>query len=302
MTDLADKVSLWLQEQGFPLEFKVAQVFSNYGFKIDQGAHVPDPNEGVLREIDVIASINHTTNGRTLQFSVVTECKWSRERPWVIFTSRAARPTPAASIAYLLGSPLSEAALFYLSGESDVADVHRDVVPSRVGFGGRQALVQKQDRELFYPTIQGVVGAATALLREGHQRVTPTLDAVREFRIVIPTIVIDGTLFEAFLDGESLKVEPIAQGMIAWRGYGTRRTPAFVNIVTVDVIEEYAEKMANYGAFLLYRAAPLVKHIAKAAVSRDARDLPTSHYRPSQQIIVPWLLSGMVDEPVPGPA
>lgn len=247
MTDVKSKVAEWLSKQGFPLEFKTAEIFAKQGFETDQGAYVTDPIDATLREIDVIASTERQIEGRSYRLSIVAECKWSHERPWVVFTSRRARPAPNASIAYLLASPFAEAILWFLAGDRRVLDAHRNHMQHRVGFAGRQAFVEKSDRELFYPTVQGVVAATTAITRENGTRPASLSDLVSQFHIAVPTIVLDGLLFEAYLERGDLKVEPLLEATVSWRGFGVRRQPAFVNIVTVDELPGYAERYANYG-------------------------------------------------------
>ena len=56
MSDLRKGIEDWLNKQGFPLEFKAAQVFAASGYETEQGVYLPDPKEGLLREIDVVAS------------------------------------------------------------------------------------------------------------------------------------------------------------------------------------------------------------------------------------------------------
>jgi hypothetical protein len=292
MSDLKAKVAEWLSKQGFPLEFKSADVLAKIGFQIDQGLYLSDPVEGVLREIDVIASSTYQAEGRGYRLSLAVECKWSLDRPWIVFTSRRARPSIAASIAYHLASPFAEAILWFLAGDYQVTEAHRNVMPPRVGFGGRQAFVERNDRELFYPTIQSVVAAATALTRQDVQPGSRT-DVVRDFHVVIPTIVLEGSLFEAYLEGDELKVEPLTEATVAWRGFGLRREPAFVNIVTIGALESYGQKYFNYAETIGYWSAPLAKDVAKAGVSKDARDLPSGRTGP-KEILVPWLLTGMV--------
>ena len=295
MTDVKAKVSEWLAKQGFPLEFKTAEIFAKQGFETDQGAYITDPKEGKLREIDVIASSVHQVDGRSYRFSLVTECKWSQDQPWVVFTSRRARPTLSASIAYLLGSPFAEAILWFLAGDRDILERHRKALPIRVGFAGRQAFVDKdkREKELFYPTIQGVVAAAMAFTRDDARLPSSLSDIVRDVHIAIPTIVLDGSLFEAYLEGEHLKLEPLTEATVSWRGFGVRRQPVFVNIVTVDALAGYAERYANYGENLRHWAKPLTDQVGKAVLSKDGRDLPTTLAHPTD-IVVPWLLTGMV--------
>lgn len=292
MPDLSGRVKEWLEKQGFPLEFAAARIFSNAGFSTDQGAYLSDPREGTLREIDVIASSEHIDDGRRYRFSVAAECKWSQDKPWVIFTSRSARPSPAASLAYLLGSPFAEALLWFLAGDSQAREANSSVMLPRTGFGGRQALNEKKEKDLFYAAIQSVVAAAIALADDTRDPPDSVMTVVRNFHVVIPTIVLDGQLFESYLEGSDLKIEATNRITVAWRGFGGRSQPTFVNVVTLDALSQYAEDMLNYSEFIRFGAEPFAAGVAKAATSKDPRDLPTQA-RPSD-VTVPWLLRGMV--------
>lgn len=291
--DLLEKVEGWLNKQGFPLEFQVAQAFATGGFHTDQGAYVTDPIAGELREVDVIAWKEHQKSERRFRLSVLVECKWSIERPWVIFTSTRARPSPAASIAYLVGSSFAEAVLWYMAGDRNIQQLQRDVLSTRFGFGGRQALVEKQERELFYPAIQGVVAAATAHAHSLPPNASVT-DVVRDLHVVIPMIVIEGRLFEAYLDGPELKVAEVTDTIVAWRGFGARSQPVFVRIVTAPQLPTHIERLANYADFIQYHAEPIAETLAPAVLKRDSRLLPAPPTARAPEVIAPFLLQGMV--------
>jgi hypothetical protein len=246
MSDAEHEVKKWLETQGFPLEFLAADRFAKAGFAISQGEYFPDPRGETLRETDVVATLTRETDARLYRFAVVVECKWSRKHPWVIFTSRAARPTAAESIAYLLASPFAEAVLWFLAGNADIRRRHELELPPRAGFGGRQAFIEPGREDSFYRAIQSVVGAATALSRTSSDSAWPS-NAVREFRVVVPTIVIDGLLFEAYLHSGTLEVAPLRSGLVSWRGFGARSQAVFVHIVTIDELPSFAEGQATYG-------------------------------------------------------
>jgi len=82
--DLQKAIYGWLKEQGYPLEMKVANIFSSLGFGIRQGWYFTDPEEGKPREIDILAFFNVNT-GYPLMLQFIVECKWSK-KPFVVFT------------------------------------------------------------------------------------------------------------------------------------------------------------------------------------------------------------------------
>ena len=90
MTDVRSKVSEWLAKQGFPLEFKAAEIYAKQGFDTDQGSYITDPKEGKLREIDVIASSVHHVDDRSYRFSTLPSAN-GHKNSLGLFLPRAAR-------------------------------------------------------------------------------------------------------------------------------------------------------------------------------------------------------------------
>jgi hypothetical protein len=85
---LPDKVLEWLNEQGYPTEFQVANICDRHGFRVFQGYHVRGEDPDVPREIDVLAQTDRiSTNNYLIRVCHVIECKWSKDKPWVVLTS-----------------------------------------------------------------------------------------------------------------------------------------------------------------------------------------------------------------------
>lgn len=213
-------------------------------------------------------------DARTFRVSVVAECKYSREKPWVIFCSAKSRPSLEASITYVVGSHFAEALLWFMAREPRLKEVQRHFIASRFGFGGRQAFTEKGAKDPFYSSLQSVVSAATSFAPLDDGEAIDAAKSVRLAHFVFPAIVVDGGLFEAYLDGAELKVEEVPQSRVTWRGSDVREQPAFVDIVTVDALEKYASTIAGYGEHLLYAAPDFAAAVAKAVVGHNPRDLP----------------------------
>lgn len=84
---LPSKVLGWLKKQGYSLEMKVAQTFEQAGFEVSQSQRYLDPGSDELREIDVVASLHRQIDGIDASITLFIECKYSQDKPWVIFTS-----------------------------------------------------------------------------------------------------------------------------------------------------------------------------------------------------------------------
>src|SRR4051794_35033755 len=84
---LATKVDEWLRHEGYPLEYITAATFHQMGFGIWQGVYVRSSSDENPREIDVIGLYDSSDEDVLLRVEYVIECKWSRDKPWVVFTS-----------------------------------------------------------------------------------------------------------------------------------------------------------------------------------------------------------------------
>src|SRR5688572_21259208 len=90
-SNLAGAVRDWFSKQGLPLEMAVASHLSTLQYSVVQSASYADSSTGKGREIDLVASRNYKSGAR---FSLVVECKVSKEKPWVLLETM---PTSAAS-------------------------------------------------------------------------------------------------------------------------------------------------------------------------------------------------------------
>ncbi len=85
--NLHDKLREWLNSEGYPLEFATANTFRRCGFATRQGSYVRDQESENPREIDVTASIHASDGDSLIRIYHVIECKWSQDKPWIVFTS-----------------------------------------------------------------------------------------------------------------------------------------------------------------------------------------------------------------------
>jgi len=74
----------WLEKEGYPLEFRAAAAFRRAGFNVVRGWYVDGEPGGKRREIDLLAM--DRAPGCQIGVDVVVECKWSGDKPWVVFS------------------------------------------------------------------------------------------------------------------------------------------------------------------------------------------------------------------------
>ena len=81
---LDEKVKRWVEKEGDPLEFSTAHKFKKRRFSVEQSYFAKDEN-GKAREVDVLATANVPIGRSFLRIKHVVECKWSKDKPWVLF-------------------------------------------------------------------------------------------------------------------------------------------------------------------------------------------------------------------------
>lgn len=241
--NLLKRVKEWLASSGFPLEFFTSEVFRKQGFSVHQGHYAREPGEETLREIDVQADANFKLlNGDLLRISYLIECKWSRDKPWVIFTSADSSILPSACIAHTIASGVSEAVLWLLAGEEELAAAATFASPARPGFGGSRVFTES-GQDMTYKALQSVVSASEA------EAGSYDLYSIRRrykssgaHSVVFPTVVVDGDLFEAFFDKEKgeTDITQVPNVRVHYRGAQKRGSITTIDIVSKDGLEDFA--------------------------------------------------------------
>src|SRR5690349_8577664 len=96
-TDLKSKVEKWINSEGLSLEYFTSLTFKKRGFRTFQSDFVDD--NGTPREIDVLAYKDYWVGSSLFRLSCILECKWSKDKPWVVFTGEDSIIASSACIA-----------------------------------------------------------------------------------------------------------------------------------------------------------------------------------------------------------
>ncbi|MDG9884914.1 hypothetical protein N7650_18925 [Pseudomonas sp. GD04058] len=234
---MKDKVTQWVKMEGYPLEFSTAHKFKKRRFSVEQSYFAKDI-DGKAREIDVLATANLPIGRSFLRIKHVIECKWSKDKPWVLFKDEK-RFARSALAAQLISSSAGQAIAWIAAGSDEFKnlDMFREVGFS---FSGRQAFSKGND--LFYQAVQGVVSNCLNITRfyDDYQfKPEDHLLAV----IALPVIVVDGSLFEATYvsDSDELKLENITHARLRWEGNEGRQLNTIIDIVTSDYLDTFLD-------------------------------------------------------------
>ncbi|MBF8679832.1 hypothetical protein [Pseudomonas fulva] len=234
---LGDKVKQWVEMEGYPLEFSTAHKFKKRKFSVEQ-SHFTKDKDGKVREVDVLATANHPLGRSFLRIKHVVECKWSKDKPWVLFKDEK-RYASSALAAQLISSSAGQAVTWVAAGSEELRSLGM-FREDGFSFSGRQAFSKGND--LFYQAVQGVVSNCLNITRAYDDYEFKPEDHLLAV-IALPVIVIDGSLFEATYasDSDELRLENINHARLHWAGNEGRNLGTIVDIVTSDYLDAFLD-------------------------------------------------------------
>jgi hypothetical protein len=267
------KILDWLSKEGYPLEFAVANIFRQNRFAAFQGRYVRDSKSNNPREVDVVAQMDQRLRNGFLRVSYFIECKWTKEKPWIIFTDSSSRISPGACIAQSVSTKLADAILHYLTNDNRIQQLSIFRTPERPGFNGRQAFSSQSD--IVYSSLQSIVSASFSEINEYQLHHTKPTDSLSFGVLIKPIIIIEGKLFESFYNSESNSVEICEQSMIRlhWKGSDAWKFHSTIDIITIDALTNYLPQLYIETKVLLDSMNSVYELIQQSITSKNVSDL-----------------------------
>jgi hypothetical protein len=255
INSIENKILEWLSKEGYPLEFKVANIFRANRFLTFQGQYVKDFKTDIPREIDVLAQVTSHVEKSFLRICYVVECKWTENKPWVIFTDQNSHIAPAACIAQSIATTTADAILWILASDKDVQELSIFRTPDRPGFNGRQAFGSQND--IVYSTLQSIMSSCYSKKRDYESYHKKPEDSLGFGVIFIPLIVIEGRLFETFYNKQTQKIDILEKDQIRlhWRGSEAWHLHSTIDIVTIESLPDYVNKLSLETDYLINKMA-----------------------------------------------
>lgn len=241
--DLRARIGTWLGEQGYPLEFATAACFSKAGFGVMQGYHIESDAEAP-REIDVVAEINVRADEALARVEFVVECKWSGDKPWVVFAGNRGI-APSACVAQTLGSRCGRAVLWARAGDPTLHKLGIFSTPDVPGFGGRQAF--SSGRDVFYDALRSVASLSYARAVGYDDHVRSPMEHLDLASVVIPVVVVRGRLFTARFNEVTgnLLLEETGSTRLHWRGSDKWHLHTTIDVVTEGELPRFVAARAK---------------------------------------------------------
>jgi hypothetical protein len=220
--DVEKRISVWLNEQGYPLEMRVASILQQQGFRVVQSDYFIDPETGDYRELDVVAFQQKMIENVLFRMSLLVECKRSTDKPWLLFTSERTRLADPARVAQRAATALGRRYLCEICHELEVQALPLFALPDRPAYGITQAFTTGKD--ICYSAVTSVSKAALARVSEYDPKKIARVPGFRIRRetdfcsIVFPIVVVEGGMFEVYLDGRTqVVVHELESSTLLWR-------------------------------------------------------------------------------------
>lgn len=230
--DLKKNIKEWLLDQGYPLEMRVAAALREIGFNVIQSRYFTDPENGKAREIDVIASYPEFTG--CIDVSFIIECKVSKNKPWLLFSSEHTLEGFNRLLTYCIHSK-SARQILIKKGMDIFLQLRWMKKEGRTAYGVTQAFTTGDDTTF---------KAATSVLKAAIARKMEFNKTFGEpFLFIFPVILVDGLLFDCYLkeDGK-LSIKEIDNGFyfFPWNIKGEAGT--CIQIISLNNLPNFAKE------------------------------------------------------------
>lgn len=269
---LQDRVAKWLGSQGYPLEMTVAASLQRAGFQVFQSDYYVDPESEALREIDIVAHLQREIDELLVRLTLVVECKASREKPWVLFTSSRTVLAKPASVVQRAASRIGHSLLMKLAWRKGIQVLPLFDLGKRCAYGLTQAFTSGAD--VTFSAAMTAGKAANAQVKEADAAAVQG-----EFcEIIFPVIVVDGKLYEYYLS-ESCEpvIAEVKQGVLVWRNRVVGMPHTIIHVVSLEGFNDFVSQVEATAEAILYRCE---KDVLSLLADRRARK-PQQRRRPS---------------------
>ncbi|WP_343329762.1 hypothetical protein [Polaribacter staleyi] len=191
MNDLENKVKKWILKNGYPFEMKVANFFKKADFKVSQSVLYRDEDSSKLRELDIISYSNTVINNVWFNFTFVVECKKSTDKPWVVFKNDNLHNPQLERY-----KPFTTRNAEILLNKTKVLKENKFelLFPNLFEAGFNLVTSLGQTKDLAYSSTTSLLKACKYLTEKFNESKS------RSCNIYIPLIIIEGILYESFLD------------------------------------------------------------------------------------------------------
>jgi hypothetical protein len=238
--NLEDSVRKWLDDQGYPLEMKVAEALRNAGIGWDHGRVYEDRSTEKVREIDVMGYLDYWGSPR-FSIHLIMECKHAHGRPWVLFCTERTMLTP---LGYAISLPCTKGAKKIMAVMAPIEAVQQMELfrqPDLVGFNFVRA--HTDNRDVAFDAVRGVVTAALSTAAK--------IGKWKHNVLYVPIIVVDSPLMQCHLPANAgeLALQEVQEGSLLYNP-GGKFGHVVVRVIHINALPAFLEKVKEEGVKL----------------------------------------------------
>ncbi|WP_145050776.1 hypothetical protein [Paenibacillus xylanexedens] len=192
-TEYVNKILEDIKKTGFLTELNVASYLVKNGWFIQQNKGYLDKDFNKSREIDIVSYKNFYNNDIRVGIHLIFEVKKSK-RPWIIFTSNKMPlvDEPQYNILYYKSSDLAI--------EADLLNSYIRSSNARRGTAFHEAFKSPDEPSKIYEAILSSIKAMVSQYDKNLRAFNNTETTRNDVQIFIPIVLVEGKLFEAYLN------------------------------------------------------------------------------------------------------
>jgi len=264
-----ESIESWISSQGYPLEMEVHQKFVNTNFITGLSNHYKDFETEKSREIDVTATLVSAYSKKYIfRVTLCIECKYSKDKPWVIFSGQKNNPVP-----YILSRFIQSEYTYHLIDfiEDGAAINTNEILREKyIGHSIVQALKGKGENpdDNAYTACMSAFKASIYIADVYSKK---KINRVMQSVLAIPMVVLDGQLFDCHLNLENKsEVQEIEFGIVEWKYHNPLNASPYIYVVTKKYLEVFVGKLNQ---FVLDLTSIREEHVsALNQIAQDALD------------------------------
>jgi len=173
-----------------------------------------------------------------LRIALVIECKSSRQKPWILFSSQS-RMSSRALVAQRAASGIGRRFLRKAAQYESVQMLPLFRLPAEPAYNFTQAFTSGDD--VCYASAMSVAQATLAISAQRDRLPPPSRDVLE---VDFPVIVTDARLLSVKLNVDnSVSIEDVIRGALVWRNPVIGMPHTIIQIVSLEALPSFAEEM-----------------------------------------------------------
>lgn len=214
----------------------VAREYQKRGLNITQSDYYLDPETSESREIDVLGSTIWDYKSIFCKLTLVTECKSSADKPWVLFAADKSPASEKLSVNQRTSSFFGKQLLRTISTRKVITNLPFFNIIDNHGYSLAQALGGNND--VAYKAIMSAAKASSAMAHSVDLRKNISPTSIRIYShsayVFFPVVVIKSKLFRCVLNQQStnMELDEIKRGILFWKNQAVGQAQSLIHIVT----------------------------------------------------------------------